>query len=124
MLSESDNFWQIRNLTYFQNQLCWIRICLSLHKALIHHLSPSIVCPRPVDISYTGLEADVANLADGKKLVIYKYPPALALATPQAIRIRSHTLCVSLFGRTVIEICKLNCLDTKCTHHYLDHKNS
>jgi len=31
MLSESDNFWQIWNLTDFQNCLCLIRIYLSLH---------------------------------------------------------------------------------------------
>jgi len=51
-------------------------------------------------ISYTGLEADVAVLADGNKLVTYKYPPALALAAsqpPQASRIRSHKLCAFLF---------------------------
>jgi len=37
-------FWQIRNLTDFQNHLSWIRICLLLHKACIHHLSLSILC--------------------------------------------------------------------------------
>jgi len=37
-----------------------------------------------------------------------EYPPALALAAPQASRIRSQKLCVFLIGRTVIKICKLN----------------
>jgi len=63
-----------------------------------------------VDIvySYTGLEADVAILADGKQTSEYKYPPALALAASQASTIRAHKFRVFLFGRTVIKICKLN----------------
>jgi len=35
--------------------------------------------PYPVDIIDTGLEADVATLRIENKLVIYDYPPALAL---------------------------------------------
>jgi len=38
------NFWQFQNPTYFQNYLHWIQIYLLLHKALIHHLSPSVIC--------------------------------------------------------------------------------
>jgi len=41
---ESNNFWQIRNLADFQSHLRRIGIYLTLHKALIHHLLPSIVC--------------------------------------------------------------------------------
>jgi len=40
-----------------------------------------------MDISYAGLEADVAILADGKQTSAYKYPPALALAAPQQVEL-------------------------------------
>jgi len=49
MLSESDNFGQIRNVTNLQTRLYQIWTYRLLHKALIHRSSLSVVCHAEVN---------------------------------------------------------------------------
>jgi len=111
--------WQV---DIYRSLICspsprWLRLLPGLCNYNVHRLC-SVYKSRPLDISYTGLEADVAIRSDGNKLVTYKYPLTLALAAPQASRIRLHKLCAFLFGSTVINICKLN-LSKYHNHHII-----
>ena len=58
-------------------------------------MSKTCAQPRPVDIRYTGLEAYVAILADGKQTSDLSYKiisTALALVAPQALSLRQIEL--------------------------------